>query len=114
MMTNKTKRWLAMWDCYGLEYLYNLTEFEEAQTWSVLMEEESPVEPPIDIRNLILRAQFNEQRNYEIYVFEADVAIDRKAIEYQFKHIPQSIVDLIRVQGYKILDAKRTRETVIK
>ena len=112
-MTNRTKRWLAMWDCYGLEYLYNLTEFEESQTWSVLMEEESSVEPPADIRKLILRAQFNEQRNYEIYVFEADSSIDRKSLEQQFKLVPQQIVDIIRNQGFKIYDCRRIREPVI-
>ena len=110
---SKTKRWLAMWDCYGLEYLYNLSEFEESQTWSVLMEEESSVEPPVDIRNLILRARYNSQRNYEIYVFEADSSIDKKSLEHQFKNMPQSIVDLIRNQGFKIYDCKRTREPVI-
>jgi hypothetical protein len=112
-MMSKTKRWLAMWDCYGLEYLYNLSEFEESQTWSVLMEEESPITPPTDIRKLILRAQFNEQRNYEVYVFEADSSIDKKSLEYQFKHMPQAIVDLIRNQGFKIYDGKRTRDPVI-
>lgn len=113
-MTNKTKRWLAMWDCYGLEYIYNLSEFEESQTWSVLMEQESPIEPPTDVRNLILRAQFNDQRNYEIYVFEADSMLDKQSLKQQFDRNPQQIVDLIRNQGFKIYDCRRIREPVIK
>jgi hypothetical protein len=112
-MMSKTKRWLAMWDCYGLEYLYNLSEFEESQTWSVLMEQESSIEPPTDIRNLILRAQFNTQRNYEIYVFEADSIIDKQSLKQQFENSPQQIVDLIRNQGFKIYDCRRIREPVI-
>lgn len=103
-----------MWDCYGLEYLYNLTEFEESQTWSALMEEESPVKPPANLDKLFLRAKLNEHRNYEIYVLEADKVIDRKNLESLFKDQPQRIVDLIREQGFKICDCRRTREPVIK
>ena len=100
MMTNKTNTYLAMWDCYGLEYLCNLTEYSANITYATLMERPVPNSPPLDA--LMMRARFNPQRNYEIYTFNVEDDVSEEELTEAFKVNPQFIVEHIRKNGQKM------------
>ncbi len=96
-MTNKTNVYLAMWDCYGLEYLTNLSKWSERATLAALKEEKPPPAPMIDA--LLLRARFNPQRNYEVYTFSVMDDVSEESLKEAFEKNPQFIVDHIREHG---------------
>lgn len=96
---SKTNNYLAMWDCYGLEALYNLTEYSSKCTYNTLME--IPLPPDIPINALMLRARFNPQRNYEIYTFSVEENVTEDELREAFEVNPQFIVNHIRKNGYK-------------
>lgn len=105
---------LLVWDCLGLEYATDLTNYEKEIMWSTLKGEQPTVRiPGLDI--LILRARANPQRNYEIYTVTVEPDVSLKDIEQMFKDSPQEIVDLIRVRGHRLYsDRLDTAERVIQ
>lgn len=96
----KITKFLAMWDMNGLEYLGNITKWEQAMMWSKLTEEELHYTLP-SLKVLIMRSMANAHRNYEIYIFEAE-DIDEETIRELFAECPQTMVDSIREKGVKI------------
>jgi hypothetical protein len=97
---------------YGLECLFNVTDWHKKTTWSILTDKDQPNAPNINI--MILRAKFNNQRCYEIYSFNADEGLTEEMIRQAFKADPQGIVNLIRNQGQKIYsDRSETHKQVI-
>lgn len=107
-MTN----YLAMWDMYGLECLFNVTEWSKKKTWAVLKDE--PFEQGPSIQMMMLRARMNSQRCYEIYAFVADDELTEESIRTAFAESPQSIVEFIRKNGEKIYsDRSMTEKQVI-
>ena len=105
---------LLVWDCLGLEYSCNLTDYEKDIMWSALKGEEPKARiPGLDI--LILRARANPQRNYEIYTVQVDPDVSLKDIRDMFKDTPQTIVDLVRARGHKLYsDRLYTEDRVIE
>ena len=92
---------LLVWDCLGLEYSCNLTNYDKEIMWSTLKGEKPSVRiPNLDI--LILRARSNPQRHYEIYTVQVEPDVSLKDIQAMFKDTPQSIVDLVRARGHKL------------
>jgi hypothetical protein len=100
MMTNKTNTYLAVWDCYGLESLFNMTEWSAKATYNSLMELAPP--PNIPFNELMMRARFNPQRNYEIYTFSVENDVSEEELTEAFKVNPQFIVEHIRKNGQKM------------
>ena len=96
---NKKFSFLAMWDCNGLECLFDITDLEHDAMISGLKAE--PFKAPFNIGTMILRAKFNTQRSYEIYVFETD-GIDKEEVKDLFENSTQAIVDSIRKNGRMI------------
>ena len=94
------RRYLAMWDCNGLECLFDITDVEHDMMIANLKGETCKV--PFNISTMILRARFNTQRSYEIYAFSTEYDIDYDTIKTMFDTTPQVIVDLIRKTGHKI------------
>ena len=105
---------LLVWDCLGLEYSCNLTDYEKDLMWSALKGEQPKVRiPGLDI--LILRARANPQRNYEIYTVQVEADVSLKDIREMFKDSPQDIVDLVRARGHKLYsDRLYTEDRVIQ
>lgn len=97
------RQFLAMWDMYGLEFLYDYTAYEEEQLVSILREEKPKL--PVNIHHLQLRAQFNPQRHYEIYAFNSDIS--EQEIKDCFENSPQTIVNAIRECGVKLYSNTR-------
>lgn len=112
----QTKKFLAMWDCNGLEYLEDISEYEfwdQEQTLELIKGNKTKSNPLWSrLSHMKLRAQFNPQRNYEIYAFTSDDSTV-KEFKAMFKDCPQAIVDLIRANGVKIYSDRATNKPVI-
>lgn len=107
-MNNK---FLAMWDCNGLECLFDITDMEGDAMIAGLKNE--PFKTPFNLTMMMMRARFNNQRSYEIYTFETEPDIDYESIKDMFDNSPQTIVNAIRKNGNKIYSDYTAKEKVI-
>ena len=107
----KSVKYLAMWDCYGLECIFNLTKWEQDAIWAKLKDEPSPKLP--SLQTLLLRARYNSQRHYEIYIFNTDDTLSEKSVKEAFEHSPQFMADFIRKNGHCLFSGRETKEKVI-
>jgi hypothetical protein len=103
-----------MWDCDGLEAAANISSIRKRLTWAVLKGEDTrkiPVEP--NLLHWQLRAQFNPQRHYEIYLLEVADGITVEDIREAFESAPQEMADTVRRIGHKFYSDRATRERAI-
>jgi len=106
----KPGRFVVMWDCNGLEAVEQLPD--ESETTFALLKGTKPPTPP-NIMHWRLRAQFNTQRHYEIYVFEATKGITAQDIREMFEAHPQAAADTIRRIGTVFYSDRQTQKAVI-
>ena len=106
----KHNRFVVMWDCNGLEAVEQLPD--PAETTFALLKGTEPPKPP-NIMHWRLRAQFNTQRHYEIYVFETVKGITAEDIRDMFEASPQTAADTIREIGTVFHSDRRTEKAVI-
>lgn len=91
-----------MWDCYGLESAVNISDIDKKRTWAVLRGEESKKLPvPPNLLHWKLRAQYNPQRHYEIYVITVQQGITVDDIREAFEASPQHMAETIRRIGHR-------------
>mgnify|MGYP006287967081 CR=1 FL=1 len=93
-------QFVIMWDCNGLEYIEDLTAIEQNATWAGLQGKPVPMLP--NLNHLMLRARYNSQRHYEIYVVEASEGITKDEIAEMFENSPQHAADTIRRLGQRL------------
>jgi len=97
---------LASWDREGFECLEDITSkhpdiWKKNQIIEVLKGNELRTNPLAQqIGHMTLRARFNSQRCYEIYVFTTEDDIEFKDVEDWMIADPQSLVNWIRVNHY--------------
>ncbi len=105
------------WDIHGIESIVPISQYEhwDKENLIRLLKEKSRTRNPLDtiVRNLILRAQFNTQRHYEIYAVDCDPSLDEEFWRKQWEENPQFTADLIREKGHKIYSDRQTRKPVI-
>ena len=106
----KHNRFVVMWDCNGLEAVKQLPD--DAETTFALLKGTEPPKPP-NILHWRLRAQFNTQRHYEIYVFETVKGITAEDIRDMFEASPQTAADTIRRIGTVFYSDRATEKAVI-
>lgn len=99
-----------MWDCYGLEACERVPNPADA-TFALLKGEKPPELP--NLMHWELRARYNSQRHYEIYVITAQPGIEREDIVEMFEADPQSAADTIRRIGHKFYSDRETKERAI-
>ncbi len=100
-----------MWDCYGLEAVARVPDPAD-RTFALLKGVEPPAMPNINMWEL--RARFNPQRNYEIYIITATPGIGEDDIREMFERDPQGSADTIRRIGHKFVSHRETAERVIR
>lgn len=100
-----------MWDCYGLEAIARIPD--PADTTFALLKGVKPPEMP-NLNMWALRARFNTQRNYEIYLITAVPGIDVNDIRDMFEADPQHAANTIRRLGQPFLDDRDIKERVIR
>lgn len=93
-------RFLAMWDCNGLECMFDITGLEHDAMIAGLKDEAFKM--PFNLSTLMLRARYNSQRSYEIYTFEVEGELSLAEMESMFNNSPQYFAELIREKGNKI------------
>ena len=99
-----------MWDCHGLEAVEAVPE--PADTTFALLKGVEPPRPP-NILHWELRARYNGQRHYEIYIITAQDGIDTDDIVEMFTNDPQTAADTIRRIGHKFYSDRETKERAI-
>ena len=110
---SKTSLFVVVWDCYGLEYVGNVTEYEQDQVWSTLTGKSSTVKPLANINHIVLRARFNSQRNYEIYFVTAVDGITADDIRDMFETNPQNAADTIREIGQQYYSDRKVNTGIV-
>ena len=125
MATKKTganmSKFILFWDCYGLESCIDITEdvergndFEKESLFERIKNPDKvPQNEPVTKLNrmvhmLQLRAQFNPQRNYELYMINTTKGITDKDIFQWFSDDPQAAVDRCREIGTKLYSNRAT------
>lgn len=106
----KNSRFAVMWDCQGLEAVTKLPDPADT-TFALLKGDAVPQYP--NIMHWRLRAQFNPQRHYEIYVVEATPDITEQDIRDMFDASPQTAADTVRSKGTKFYSDRNTQQPVI-
>ncbi len=110
--------YIFAWDEFGIESIVPITEYEhwDKQQLMNMLKDQERKRNPLDliVRNLILRAQVNTQRHYEIYAIDCEDSLDEKFWRKAWAEDPQAMADTIRQHGYKLFSARRTKEAVIK
>ena len=99
-----------MWDCYGLEAVARIPD--PADTTFALLKGVEPPKGP-NINHWSLRARFNTQRNYEIYIITATPGIDEDDIREMFEYNPQSAAETIRRIGQKYFSDRAQEDRVV-
>lgn len=102
---------LFMWDMYGLEFCQDVTAVEKRNMMNALKGQR--LERPVNLNAMLLRARFNNQRNYEIYTMTVEQGIKEPDVVAWFESNPQEAVDQIRSRGRKLHGDSRA-EPVIK
>ena len=100
-----------MWDCNGLEAVEQLPD--PAETTFALLKSVEPPKPQFNIMHWRLRAQFNTQRHYEIYVFDTVKGITAEHIRDMFEASPQHAADTIRGIGTVFYSDRQTQKAAI-
>lgn len=93
---------LISFDCDGLECLQDITEYhpdnwDKNQLMAVMMGKpynRAPIHA--QIAQMIMRARFNPQRNYEIYIQQSDDGITAGEFAAVFNANPQHWADWVR------------------
>jgi cytidylate kinase len=111
-----TNAYLVYWCEEGLESVVPITEYEHIDmenTFRVLNDRE-PVRNPVNtiVQNMVLRAQFNSQRHYELYAIDCDSNITKQDLETMFNDTPQAAADLIRDRGHRLYSNRVERNRV--
>lgn len=100
----------VMWDCNGLEAVVKVPNPADL-TFALLAGTKPPEMPALN--HWRLRAQFNPQRHYEIYVVTAEAGITADDIRDMFEAAPQTAADTIRSIGTQFYSNRVTQKSVI-
>lgn len=105
-------QFIVVWDNTGLEYIGNITLDEQQRTWAALKGEELKYTIP-NLNHLMLRARYNMQRHYEIYVVSATDGITADDIRDMFEANPQMSADTIRRLGQRIYSDRANKDEIL-
>ena len=100
----------VMWDNMGLESIQEVPH-PAMVTWAALSNTEPPLGP--NLNHWALRARFNNQRHYEIWVVQTDLEIDAGDIRRMFDTDPQYAADLVRERGTCFYSNRANQNDVI-
>ena len=100
-----------MWDCNGLECIFDITDLEGDAMIAGLKNE--PFKTPFNVSMMMMRARLNSQRSYEIYTFEVEGEISKDDMIEMFEDNPQYFAELIRKKGNKLYSDYTSKKKVI-
>lgn len=111
-MSKQNHQFLLMWDQQGLEYCADITQDQQDRIWNVLQGKEHVSRIP-NYMHLELRARYNSQRHYEIWLVNATKGITEECLREMFESEPQVAADTIRSKGH-CLYSDRQKDNDIK
>jgi hypothetical protein len=104
-----------MWDCNGLEAAVNVSDISKQRMWAALQGQDlSKIQASPNLMHWQLRAQFNPQRHYEIYLIEITDDITVEDIVQAFEDNPQNMADTVRRIGHKFYSNRATEKVRIR
>ena len=108
---------IFVWDEFGIESIIPITKYEEVDklnTWARIKGED-PIRNPLDtiIRNLLMRARFNNQRAYEIYAVDCNPEFTESYWQDQWNTYPQECANIVREKGEKLY-SNRSKDIGVK
>jgi hypothetical protein len=108
-------KFLLFWDIYGLESAVNIDLMVQRRTEAVL-KEEKPTDPDLGelINMMKMRAQFNIDRQYEMYAVQLPAYYTQDHVHDMFAQDPQVMVDLVRSRGIRLMSNRYRPVAVIK
>jgi hypothetical protein len=98
---DRSHQFLLMWCCEGLEFVVDITQDQKDAVWARLQGQNYRSRVP-NLMHLELRARYNSQRFYEIYVVNAAPGITEQHLRELFESNPQTAAQMIRDRGTKI------------
>lgn len=102
-----------MWDCLGLEAAVNVTDISKKRTWAALQGQDlKSVQAEPNLLHWQLRAKFNPQRHYEIYLLEVEDEVTVDDIVEAFKDSPQQMADTVRRIGHKFYSDRAEQDNI--
>ena len=111
--------YLLSWDCLGLEACINISDIDKEVMWDALKDtgDNSHQGRPQSVGSIVsmlqLRARYNHQRFYEIYIVDTDNTVTADDLKSMFDDDPQGSADLIRQRG-RVLYSDRQKAGDIK
>ena len=112
-----TNAYLVYWCEEGLESVVPITEYEhwDSENTFRILNNQEPVRNPLNqmIQNMLLRAQVNAQRHYELYAIDCDTSISKEDIEQMFETDPQTAAELFRSRGHKMYSNRAVKNRVV-
>lgn len=111
-----TNRFVLSWDCYGLESIIDIKELEHTELMTILRNPNGAQSRAPQVNEIVnclsIRALFNPQRYYEIYLIETEDSISSDDIKQLFESDPQNSAELIRSRGTKIYSNRRSTDGI--
>lgn len=103
---------LVMWDMYGVEAVVDITERESEELFNMLRTENTTYAKWLNqtVTFMTMRAQVNNQRNYEIYSVWVSSGITSEDIVEMFTTSPQEAADLIRLRGNCVFGSRENKQ----
>jgi hypothetical protein len=112
-----TNAFIFAWDQFGIESIVPISQYEHWDKHQLMemLRDKPRQRNPLDliVRNLVLRAQVNAQRHYEIYAIDCEKDMDEKFWRKIWAEDPQGVAELIRERGHKLFSARRTKQIII-
>ena len=111
--------YVLSWDCQGLEACVNISNIDKDEMWTALKSTEDNLFKGRGntvgsiVNMLTLRARYNSQRHYEIYIVDTEDNISADDLKTMFEDDPQGSAELIRNRGRKLY-SDRYEENKIK
>ena len=110
-----SKTVFLMWDCYGLETAFSITDLDQQRMWATLKGEDPNKLPvPLPISALKIRAQVNPHRGYELYLVQTTDDITVDDIVKSFEDAPQQMAERVREIGHKVCDYRQNNDQKIR
>jgi hypothetical protein len=108
--------WITSWDRYGVEFVADITKhhpenWAKTHLFETLRSGTVPTNPlPISLSSLRMRAQANQERQYEIYVFTSDDTINETDLKDWCNTMPQSFANWVRKHHSQCVYDGRTQQ----
>lgn len=99
-------KFICMWDMHGIERVIDITDFEseDEQNLMSVISTGQPIKSKFHslLQGMLVRATYNNQRNYEIYAISTDDGITCEQIVDMFNQSPECAANSVRACGIKV------------